>query len=99
MRRGENGGATRMARRERRENFARRDEYLVGFAARCATRRVRRVASGSAAEGDVDAGRAAVRVRARGRGGEQDTSAALHVAGFQNDDDEAALFSFRRTKK
>ena len=42
---------------------------VVGFVARCATRRVRRVASGSAAEGDVDAGRAAVRVRARGRGG------------------------------
>lgn len=98
MRRGENG-ATRMARRERRENFARRDEYLfgwktrprpvlapvravVGFAARCATRRVRRVASGSAAEGDVDAGRAAVRVRARGPGEQKDTSAALHVAGF-----------------
>ena len=36
---------------------------VVGFAARCATRRVRRISSGSSAERDEDAGRAAVRAR------------------------------------
>lgn len=36
---------------------------VVGFAARCATRRVRRISSASSAERDEDAGRAAIRAR------------------------------------